>query len=68
MWQSQSVGGDGMTITVSMLWQLVERGICYQRFIQERDNYRADEQWDLAEQDVYDIIEWLKEKGVEVTA
>jgi len=55
-------------ITETMLWQLVERGISYQRFIQERDNYRADEQWDLAERDVNDIIKWLKEKGVEVTA
>ena len=57
-----------MKITETMLWQLVERGISYQRFIQERDNYRADEQWDLAERDVNDIIKWLKEKGVEVTA
>jgi len=51
-----------------MLWQLVERGISYQRSIQESDNYRADEQWDLAERDVNDIIKWLKDKGVEVTA
>ena len=57
-----------MKITETMLWQLVERGISYQRFIQESDNYRADEQWDLAERDVNDIIKWLKEKGVEVTA
>ena len=57
-----------MKITINMLWQLVERGISYQRFIQEHDSYRADEQWDLAERDVDDIIEWLKEEGVEVTA
>lgn len=57
-----------MKITVSMLWQLVERGISYQRFIQEHNNFRADEEWYLAERDVDDIIEWLKEKGVEVTA
>ena len=57
-----------MKITTNILWQLVERGINYQRFIQQHDNYRADEQWELAERDVDDIIEWLKEQGVEVTA
>ena len=57
-----------MKITTNILWQLVERGINYQKFIQQHDNYRADEQWELAERDVDDIIEWLKEQGVEVTA
>jgi len=57
-----------MTITVSMLWQLVERGISYQRYIRAHNNYEADEQWELAERDIDDIVARLKEKGVEVTA
>lgn len=53
-----------MSINANTLWQLVDIGISYQRYIHEREYDRADARWEYAERECDEISLAIQEMQI----